>query len=52
MSLIVIMGVNWIFGVLVFHEYLLPITYLFVTTTALQVCISHSLYYSYILAAE
>ena len=36
-SLIVIMGINWILGLLVLHEYLLPIIYLFAITTALQV---------------
>ncbi|XP_065911955.1 adhesion G protein-coupled receptor L3-like isoform X2 [Dysidea avara] len=36
MSLIIIMGINWIFGVLLFHEYLLPLIYLFAISTALQ----------------
>jgi len=40
MSLIIIMGINWVFGVFVFHEYLLPIIYLFAITTALQVSYS------------
>jgi len=36
-SLIIFMGLNWIFGVLLFHEYLLPLVYVFAITTALQV---------------
>lgn len=36
LSLIVIMGINWIFGLLVLHEYLLPLIYLFAITTTLQ----------------
>ena len=37
MSLIIIMGINWVFGVLLFHNYLLPLIYLFAISTALQV---------------
>ncbi|XP_065909477.1 latrophilin-like protein LAT-2 [Dysidea avara] len=35
-SLIVMMGINWIFGALLFHETLLPLIYVFAITTALQ----------------
>jgi len=38
-SLIVMMGINWIFGVLLFHESLLPLVYVFSVTTALQVSV-------------
>ena len=37
MSLIIIMGINWIFGILSFNHHLLPLIYLFGITTALQV---------------
>ena len=37
MSLIIIMGINWIFGILSFNHHLLPLIYLFAITTALQV---------------
>jgi len=38
-SLIIMMGINWIFGVLLFHERLLPLVYVFSITTALQVSV-------------
>jgi len=49
MSLIIFMGLNWVFGVLLFHEYLLPLVYLFAITTALQVCniLLHKLFQFY-----
>ena len=37
MSLIIVMGINWIFGVLLLHKYLLPLIYLFAISTAVQV---------------
>ncbi|XP_065904474.1 adhesion G protein-coupled receptor E5-like [Dysidea avara] len=36
MSLIIVMGINWIFGVLLLHKYLLPLIYLFAISTAVQ----------------
>ena len=38
-SLIVSMGITWVFGLLALHEFLLPLIYLFAIFTSLQVCV-------------
>ncbi|XP_065916199.1 adhesion G protein-coupled receptor L4-like isoform X2 [Dysidea avara] len=52
MSLIIIMGINWVFGVILFHEYILPLIYLFAITTSLQPWIDRCLRRLWILSTS